>query len=126
MRSKSFPHCPVSTGDIVHVIIKRQNKKLGSWSSPKPDLAYDYSSRSVVVPDRNAKKITADLEDTRLAVVESDLAIKVQQAIDNLQASLELSIDDATDRCNDEDDARRSQSTSEADGNSADQQHFDV
>jgi len=49
----------------------------------------------------------------------SDLVIKVQQVIDDLLASLEISIDDATDPGNDTDDARRSQPTPEADGNSA-------
>jgi len=126
MRSKSVHDYPVSTGDIVQVFIKRQNEKRGSWSSPKPVLSFDHKSGSVVVPGRNGHKIKAALEDTRIAVVENELAMKVQEAIDDLQSSLDISIDDAIDSSDGEANLGPSQYTKEAFGNNDEPGNFDM
>lgn len=54
-------------------------------------LSYDNKSGYIVVPSRNGHKITVAIEDTRPAIVDSDLAQMIQQAIDDLDSGLNIS-----------------------------------
>ena len=97
MRSKAVKDEPVAPVDLVEIFIKHDKEKRGSWTSPRPVLSYVPESHTVVVSGKNGRKRTAALEDTRKAVLQDELAIKVQEAIDELNVSLDVALCEATD-----------------------------
>ena len=97
MRSKAIKDEPVVTGDLVENFIKHDKEKRGSWTSPRPVLSYVPESQTVVFPGKNGRKRTAALEDTRKAVLQDELAIKVREAIDELNVPLDVALYEATD-----------------------------
>ena len=105
MRSKATSDAEVQTGDLVQVYIKNQNEKRGSWTAPKPILAFDHKSQTVKVPGSKGRTIEAAVEDVRHAVTDDHLAVAVQDAIDQLAFNLDAVIDeqesDTDDNAND-------------------------
>ncbi len=94
LRSKSVHETPVQVGDTVQVFFKRDHEKRGSWSAPRTVLSYDHSSRTVTVPGKNGRTVSAAVEDVRAALPENDLAKSIQESIDTLDACVDNAIDD--------------------------------
>ena len=97
LRSKSTYEIPVKIGDMVQVLIKLQNEKRGNWSNPKPVLEYDKPFGTVIFPGRNGHKINAAVEDVRFAITNDEFALKYEQAVDELKASMDNSISELPD-----------------------------
>ena len=68
----------------MQVFTKREN-----WSNLKSVLKYDNPSGTAVVPGRDGYKIDSAPEDVRLAVLNDELPLKYQQAIEELQVSID-------------------------------------
>ena len=97
LRSKPTKDVPLSVGDQVQIFIKLPNEKRGKWSGSRPVLSYDISSGIVTVPGSRGRTISAAIEDVRHAIVDNDLAQKIQEAIDQLSIEVENSLDTDTD-----------------------------
>jgi len=94
LRSKSTSDIDVSPGDLVEVYLKKQHEKRGKWSSAKPVLSFDRSSRTVTVPGSNGRKIKAAIEDTRFAPKENQLASAIQESIDEIDLYIQEALSD--------------------------------
>eukprot|EP00178_Gracilaria_changii_P016470 TRINITY_DN4728_c0_g1_i1.p1 TRINITY_DN4728_c0_g1~~TRINITY_DN4728_c0_g1_i1.p1 ORF type:complete len:805 (-),score=91.02 TRINITY_DN4728_c0_g1_i1:529-2943(-) len=103
LRSKATTEIPLSVGDMVQLFVKHQHQKRGHWSSAKPILSYDRASRTVTVPGAHGRKISAAIEDIRPAVSKDELAARIQDALDEMQSSVEIAIEDADDLASDTD-----------------------
>lgn len=97
LRSKSVQTPDINPGDMVEVFIKLEKEKRGKWSAPKPVLDFDPTSGIVTLPGTSGKKIKAAVEDVRSAIQENTLAQKIQEAIDNVDISLDRALDDMND-----------------------------
>jgi len=97
LRSKSVQEEQISSGDMVEVFIKREKEKRGKWSAPKPVLEFDPMSGIVVVPGTSGKKISAAVEDVRIAGKDNNLAQKIQEAIDSVNMTLDIALDNMND-----------------------------
>ena len=98
LRSKLTSEILVEIGDAVQVFIKLENEKRGNWSNPKPILEYDKPSGTVIVPGTNGHKIKAAVEDVLFAITNDELALKHQQAIDELKASIDELVSESSDK----------------------------
>jgi len=94
LRSKTVAEPSISVGDIVEVFIKRENEKRGKWTSPKPVISVDADTFSVTVPGKNGRKNRAAFEDIRLSVANDNFSKVIQDAIDALDASLDIYLTD--------------------------------
>lgn len=77
LRSKSTQDEHIRAGDLVQIYIKQQHEKRGSWSAPKPVLAFGATSNTVTVPGSEGCTIKAAVEDARFAATNNDLAMAV-------------------------------------------------
>ena len=55
-------------------------------------FSYDRKSGTVILPGKDGRKINATIEDIRLAIMDNDLALKYEEAIDKLNMMLNDSI----------------------------------
>ena len=78
----------VDPGDMVQVYVRTGKEKRGKWLSPRTALSIDRTAGTVTVAGSNGRKIVAAVEDTRLAVVDSDLASAVVESLDTLNENL--------------------------------------
>ena len=75
-------------GDYVQIFIQDGKSKRGSWTSPRQVLSIDSEAGSIVVPGRAGKQICAAFEDVRAARSENELAMSIQESIDQLDFNL--------------------------------------
>ena len=78
----------VNPGDIVQVYVRTGKEKRGRWLSPRTALSIDRSAGTVTVAGSNGKRIVAAVEDTRVVVVDNDLAHAVIESLDTLNDNL--------------------------------------
>lgn len=82
LKSKSIIDKSLKLGDSVQIFHKMRGEKRGKWSSPRPVLNIDESSKTVLVPGSHGKTIKAAFEDIRHSIPPKlDFAICVQDAI---------------------------------------------
>lgn len=105
---KSHDGPTISVGDLVQVFMKQGHDKRGQWSSAKPILSYDHSTRTASLLVSNGRKMSAAVEDVRPALCESPLAEAVQQAIDGLDVTIDNAIVEIPDNVDSADAPRRS------------------
>lgn len=74
----------INHGDLVHVLFLTFQEKRGKCSSAPVVISVDTDSGIATDPSSRGDKITAAIEDTRVAIVHDDLASNKQESIDNL------------------------------------------
>lgn len=87
MRTNTFLSAQLKIGDLVQVFLHDGKSKRGSWNSPRNVLSINSEVRSITVPGRSGKVISADIENVR-AHTENELASSIQKSIDQLEFNL--------------------------------------
>ena len=99
LRSKATVDKQVKEGDLVQIYVKHSNAKRGKWFLPKPVLRYDLESQTVTVAGAKEKYRKAAIENTRFAVPqEMDVAVEIQEAIDECSNSIDDALDDLSEQ----------------------------
>ena len=99
LRSKATVDKQVKEGDLVQIYVKHSNAKRGKWSLPKPVLRYDLESQTVTVAGAKGKYRKTAIEDTLFAVPqEMQVAVAIQEAIDECSNSIDDALDDRSEQ----------------------------
>lgn len=94
LRSKYKYESPLNVVDLVQVFIKIHHEKRGKWASAELVVSYDEASSIVTVPGQNNNRIKAAVDDVSFAISDDELAVKHQEAIDELDITLDDSVND--------------------------------
>lgn len=73
---------------------KKPTRKRGSWTNNRPVLSYDRANGTVTVSGRKGKTIQVAVEDVTHAIFDDRLEHTIQQAIDQLDIALDLSLNE--------------------------------
>lgn len=89
LKSKSIEEISVTAGDLIEVFSKTGMDKKGNWSVPKTVSSVDKKGRSVTVSAKRGKRAVVAFEDIRIAFISDCFASVVQDAVENLEESID-------------------------------------
>lgn len=84
LKSKSTTKITIYVGDDVDVFVQNFKCKRGRWFIFRPVLSNDHENRTVTVTGMNGRRITAELEDIRVAIDNNQLYNAIQESMDVL------------------------------------------
>lgn len=118
LKAPSVP--AIADGDIVQVYVKSGNEKRGKWLSTTSVIRFDPESVVVTVNGGQGNRISAAVEDVRLAVEDDEFADHVQEGIDRINQALEDLISCTENPTVNEDTGSTVDDTTTSDANDAD------
>lgn len=90
LKYKDTKEICVAAGDMIEVFPKSGIIKTGKWFTPKIVLSVHVEAHTAIVPPKAGKHFTVALEDVRPALPEESIAQAVQDAIYNIDDTIEI------------------------------------